>query len=260
MHKWENDDVKIQNMHREHPETDRDQEPGVSLKVLEQEIEKRDEEPSHHQRSTQGMPRADVPSQEPSGLFRDISIPDQHVLGEPDVTPEDREREQQLTHDVVVLFVHKGQVASFLESEHNDDEQRHAGASRACKNVDAPHGGCPVIIQRRKPIERGKSHQSRKKQKANKRHTAHLDRALRISICILPHRHPPEVKGRKRKEEEVKHCPQPEKGDRYGAKLQDEITKLVPKGRIFTRVFQRCDPAPQIMPEQYGWYEEQENP
>ena len=54
-------------------------------------------------------PRPSVaPVEVPDGLLRDVGVPDQEVLREADVGPEDREREHQLAQIVEVLVGDRG--------------------------------------------------------------------------------------------------------------------------------------------------------
>ena len=61
--------------------------------------------PDHHELA-QVPPARRVAPQKVNGLFGNVRIPDQHVLAETDVGPENGEGEHELTHDVVVLMRH----------------------------------------------------------------------------------------------------------------------------------------------------------
>src|ERR1700743_2021324 len=57
---------------------------------------------------------------EVDGLFGDVAVPDEHELVEPEVGPEDREGELELTEVMQVLFVDKLEIPLVLKV---DDEQ-----------------------------------------------------------------------------------------------------------------------------------------
>ena len=58
------------------------------------------------------------PGLEINGLFRDIRIPDQHELGEPQVGPENRKGKHELTDIMQVLIIGVLQVVVIFQ-EHN---------------------------------------------------------------------------------------------------------------------------------------------
>jgi hypothetical protein len=109
-----NGDVGIKQMHDQNPNRNHDQKLGVPLGVLEQQVKKRNKETSNHDRGAKDVPGLDIPVNKPLGFFRNIGVPNQHVLAEADVTPKDRKTEKQFTHDVVMLFVDKAEVTGTL--------------------------------------------------------------------------------------------------------------------------------------------------
>src|SRR5919201_1407213 len=64
---------------------------------------KADEEASYYQQHAKRPPRFSVPGNKELSLLRDVRIPDEHVLAEPDVGPENAEGQHPLPHDVVML-------------------------------------------------------------------------------------------------------------------------------------------------------------
>src|SRR6266446_7554317 len=116
MDKWIDGNKGIKQMHRENPKGHESQKSRSTLGVLKEEIEKRNEKATDNQRDAQGIPRADIPAEEPTRFFRDIPIPNQNVLAKTDIAPEDRETKKQLTHHVIMLGIHKAQISGILES------------------------------------------------------------------------------------------------------------------------------------------------
>src|SRR4029079_13443032 len=96
---------------------------------------------------TQHIPTALVPDDEVDVLLRDVRVPDQHVLAEADVGPENGEGQHELTHDVVMLFINHLEVPLCLQCCDNQHEERHRAARCTSEEIDAPHGGKPVIVQ-----------------------------------------------------------------------------------------------------------------
>ena len=93
-------------------------------------------------------PAADLTGQEPAGLLRDVGVPDQHVLAEADVGPEDHaEGEQELPEVLVVLAVDDvAESTERLDPQGRDDDAREACGAAAREEVDAEHGAEPVRV------------------------------------------------------------------------------------------------------------------
>src|ERR1700751_2494514 len=107
MNERQNGHVSVNHVHADDPIRDRHQKLWTAFRELEQKIQERDEKSSDHQESAEYIPRFDVPPQKPLRFFGDVRVPYQHVLGKADISPENRESEKQLPHDVIVLFVHE---------------------------------------------------------------------------------------------------------------------------------------------------------
>src|SRR5579863_9423012 len=84
-------------------------------------------------------------------LLRNIRVPDQHELIEPEIAPEDRKGKLVLRHIMQVLFIGVFQVSLILQV---DDKDRHQGDARypgAAKRIPAVHGGEPMCIETHQP-------------------------------------------------------------------------------------------------------------
>src|SRR5437868_4086873 len=79
----------------------------VRLGTNRQEAEERHHEIEQDVDDEQRQPAAVGARQEVADLLGDVAVPDQQVLADPDVRPEDREREQQLA-EVVQLRLADG--------------------------------------------------------------------------------------------------------------------------------------------------------
>ena len=55
-----------------------------------------------------------------NSFFRLVAIPDQHVLGEPEIGPEDGKRKHELANIVQVLLVYQFQVTQVLQIDYKD--------------------------------------------------------------------------------------------------------------------------------------------
>src|SRR5436190_15680888 len=98
-------------------------------------------EPAEHEKGAEVPPTSGISGHKVLDLLWNIRVPDQHVLGETDVGPENDEREHPFPHDVVMLKRHHvRQISCFAQSCNDQNKQRHRTAGGASKDVDAPHG------------------------------------------------------------------------------------------------------------------------
>src|SRR5205814_8360499 len=160
---------------------------GTFLDSLEQQNRERTEETSDHQEHAQRPPGGGVPDQIVLRFFRNVGVPVQHVLAETDVGPKNGEGEHPFSHDVIMLQRHHSEVAGLTQRRSHKNEQRHRTAGRAGKNVRAPHGGVPAIVQAHHPVEGGKAQRQTKNRQPGKGYLTHPNRAARIAIAILGH-------------------------------------------------------------------------
>src|ERR1019366_1982284 len=87
-------------------------------------------------------------------LFGQIRVPDQHVLAEPQVSPERAEGEQQLAHIVEMLLADDTlQRAVALEPYQQQGKRRQATQECARKVVEAENRAVPLRLQRHDPVE-----------------------------------------------------------------------------------------------------------
>src|SRR5690606_7680801 len=88
---------------------------------------------------------------EVNSFFGNIRIPDQHVLREPQVSPEDRECKHELTQVMQVFLVGIFQVSLVFQVYHKKNDQSNTGYKGAGKSVPAVHGRIPVCIKTHQP-------------------------------------------------------------------------------------------------------------
>src|SRR5579859_645110 len=86
-----------------------------------------------------------------NSLLGDVRIPDEHELVEPEIGPEDRKGEHELTKVVQMLLVDILQVALVLDVDDKDGDQRQPGNKGTGKGVPAVHGREPVGIEAHQP-------------------------------------------------------------------------------------------------------------
>ena len=84
-------------------------------------------------------------------LFRDIGVPDQHELVEPEIGPEDGEGKHELSKVMQMLLIDVWQVALVLEIDDEKGHQRQPGYEGATKRIPAIHRGEPVRLDAHQP-------------------------------------------------------------------------------------------------------------
>src|SRR5271157_343984 len=95
--------VEIEVMEDQDPGCEKAQPERVSSDRPEEEQEERDHEMSETERPAQRVPRPRPAGDVPHGLLGEVRAPDQEVLTEGNVRPEDHETEEQLAQIVQVL-------------------------------------------------------------------------------------------------------------------------------------------------------------
>lgn len=94
------------------------------------------------------------PGLEINGLFRDVGVPDEHKLVEPQISPEDRKGKLEFTQVMKVFFVDELQVTLIFEVDDEDGDQRHAGNEGAGEVIPGEHGRVPMRIDAHEPQPR----------------------------------------------------------------------------------------------------------
>ena len=90
---------------------------------------------------------------EPVGLLRDVGVPDQEVLREADVRPEDREPEHELAEVMEVLLGDDAEIARATQQREDHGHEAEHGQRRPREDVDPEDGGEPVGVQRHQEVE-----------------------------------------------------------------------------------------------------------
>ena len=92
----------------------------------------------------------------PNRLLREVRVPDEEELGEGDVGPERREREEELPDIVQVLGADdRVEQPRAAHRRRDDREQRDEPHEGAREEIDAEHGRVPVRRERHDPVDRG---------------------------------------------------------------------------------------------------------
>ena len=102
-------------------------------------------------------PLANLTRQEPRGFFRNISIPNQHVLTERNVGPKHHaEREQQFANVLVMLRGDDAfEVTNLLQSQANDSDVGETAGAATHEEVHAEHGAEPRGVEAHDPVKCG---------------------------------------------------------------------------------------------------------
>lgn len=117
------------------------------LKAIGEQQEERQEEMAEQQEHTYPEPIAVFADVIPEGLFRDIGIPDQEILGKADVGPEDRESEHQHADTVHVVLVKDAlKVSTIVEPDCDNHPYPERTAHAVGEKPDTIHGREPVIF------------------------------------------------------------------------------------------------------------------
>ena len=94
---------------------------------------------------------------EPKRLLREVRVPHEEELGEGDVGPERREREEELSDILQVLGADDRVEQPRPAHRHHDDrEKRDEPHEGTREEIDAEHGRVPVRRERHDPVDRGK--------------------------------------------------------------------------------------------------------
>src|SRR5882724_1786917 len=150
---------------------------------------KRNEEAPDHQQHAQRPPGLRVSRDEKLRFFGDVRVPDEHVLAEADVGPENAEGQHPFPHYVVMLDGdYSLQVTRLTQSRDHQHEERHGTSGCAREDVNAEHGREPAVVKAHQPIERAEGQTKREHWQTDERDLAHSDGEPRIAIAILAHR------------------------------------------------------------------------
>ena len=148
--------VDIHVMHQEHPGRHRTEELRPALDRARQQQEERKDEVSEEEEQADAPPPALLPDTEPLALLRKVGVPDQHVLGEGDVGPEDGEGEDEFAHVVVVLVRDHSPEASGALEQHGHDGQKCKESNHASgEEVDPEDRAVPMRLERHQQVQAG---------------------------------------------------------------------------------------------------------
>src|SRR5437016_13785405 len=205
MERWKNDEVDVEHLHQQNPRSHVTELARMFLDRAQQQNGEWSEETAEHQQHAQSPPRLRVSSQKILDLFRNVRVPNQHVLAEADVGPENTEGEHPLSHDVVMLERdHVLEITGALERGDHEHKQRHRTAGRAGENVNAEHGREPAVVEAHQPIERAEGQTKGEQWQTGERDFAQTNGESRIAVLVLPDRKAAQQLGRNDEETEEK--------------------------------------------------------
>src|SRR3984893_3689936 len=184
-----NDDVHVERLHADNLARHPTELMRMFLNRLQKQNRKRPEKATDDEQHAQGPPAFRITGQKVLRLFRNVGIPDEHVLAETDVGPENGEGQHPLSHDVVMLDRDDVfQVTGPPQCGDDENQQRHRPAGCAGKNVNAPHGGKPFVVQTHQPVARAESETEREQRQTDKGDFAEQKCEARVAVLVLQHR------------------------------------------------------------------------
>ncbi len=124
MREGHDEPVELEGVHEEDPARDEGQRAQALLVVLREQVDGREHELAHHDEVAEEVPVAAVVVVVEDAFLGDVGVPDEEVLAEGDVGPEDGEAEEHLAHEVEVLGVeHPDTLLSIGNLEHTYNNQ-----------------------------------------------------------------------------------------------------------------------------------------
>ena len=148
--------VEIHEVHGEEPRSPDGQGRSLPLDGAPHQVEERSHEMSRHEEERDRHPGPLHPRLVPDRLLREVRVPHEEELGEGDIGPERREREEKLSDIVQVLGADDRVEQPRPAHRHRDDrEQRDEPDEGAREEIDAEHGRVPVRRERHDPVDRG---------------------------------------------------------------------------------------------------------
>ena len=147
--------VEIEVMEDQDPGCEKAKPERVSSDRPEEEQEERDHEMAETESPAQRVPRPRPAGDVPAGFLGEVCVPDQEILAEGDVGPEDHEAEEQLAQIVQVLGGDGPSRASPSPGVPGSERIRAASelTSEPAQTVDPVHRRRPVRIERHQPVE-----------------------------------------------------------------------------------------------------------
>ena len=139
-----------------------------------------------HVQQEQPEPTVTGPGHEVGRFFRNIGVPDQHVLTKPDVRPERAEREEQLAQIMQMVVVqYPPERAGALQpdrEQHDDGQRREHQAGEVVHAVDRAE---PGRLQRHHPVETGQGKGDAEKHEESCREPPVLLRPGQARVVVL---------------------------------------------------------------------------
>jgi len=148
------DPVNVYTMHEKNPAGCGTDPPRSPFRRLGEKQDERDKEVPDHEKDGVPKPGSGISVGEKPGFFRNVGIPLEEVLTEGDIPPENGEGEKEHAHDMVMFDGKETlEMTCANQSIRDKNEQSHGGLGSACKEIDAPHGGVPVVVQSHQPVK-----------------------------------------------------------------------------------------------------------
>src|SRR3989338_8414344 len=92
-----------------------------------------------------------------NGFFRNISIPNEHILRKRNIGPKDIERKKKFPQIMKMILVDdRGKIALLLKHQKNDNRHGESRYDRSRKIIHAINRAKPMGFERHNPINGGK--------------------------------------------------------------------------------------------------------
>ncbi len=147
----------VQEAAEEHQHRDRDEPRRRALGGARQEQEERQHPADDEVAPEEGCPAVVRPGEDEGDLLRQVRVPDQEILREPEVRPEGAEAEEQLPEVVQVALADLWQAPLPAQPEDREDGHRRPGQERAPDGVEAEDGARPARLDAHQPVHRGEA-------------------------------------------------------------------------------------------------------
>src|SRR5690625_2654355 len=160
---WNDKPMKIEPLHHNEPLGQHTEHCPVTFREPRQQDDEGNDEVEYQQDQTVVLPSILEAVPVPYGLFRNVAVPDEHVLAVCDVCPEHREPEHKLAEVMVVLDGYCAFVA-YAHALHEQGDGYNSGKlypERSTEHIDAEDRGEPVRVGRHHKVEARKCRRHR---------------------------------------------------------------------------------------------------
>ena len=186
---------------------------GVLLGVARGQSGEGEREADEGQEDGDGQPGALDAGLVPDDLLREVRVPDEHVLGEGDVGPEDREREEERAEVVEVAVRHAAEASGAAQMQGRRERARQAREEDPREEIDPEDVAVPLGLEAGDPIEGGDRHGQREEGHEDRREAPRAQVHGRVPAFVLGDRAADEDAVGERPQAGAEQGPRGEEGD-----------------------------------------------